>query len=235
MEDSQAEKHNRNEFLGAVSEFIPRAIEMAKMFPEFTPVFSELLLFTARTYRPGRHFEDLIENSIKQMQEAQEQAAQEPPPPDPQMIEIQQRGENEQAKLAAEAEKSQKEFELKSAELNLKFQELALKEEEIKLKGIEIAAKYDGTMIGSDGRISTKSKRKRMIPIRDENTGEMVSADIVEIDDELMANRSINMEQISGKPQAKRRRLIPQKDPQTGEIVFADIVEVDEEMDQMLT
>jgi hypothetical protein len=218
LEDSQEEKANRNEFLQVVSEFIPRSLEMTKAFPEFAPVFSELLLFTARTYRPGRAFEDMIEQAVQAMQKAQQEAMNQPAPPDPEQIrmeqeaqvaqgrmqlaqaEMQQKGAYEQAKLQTEAQKNAQEGELKAAELEIKKVELQLKELQITTQQQQIA---------EDARRKDAELRLKGLEI------------------ELKYSAQVPPEVVEPRPTVKQ--MIPERD-EAGNIVSATIREVVDEI-----
>ena len=100
-QDQEQEKAARVEFLTAVSGFVEKTLPLAMQVPQIQPALLQMLMFGVRGFRTGRDLEEIIEQSIQQLQQ---QPAQ--PPPDP------------------EAEKAKMEMEMKKAELGMKQAEM---------------------------------------------------------------------------------------------------------------
>lgn len=134
--DEQAAKEKANEYLQAVGGFMQQVLAVAQTAPEFMPFMGETLKYTARQYRAGRSLEGVLEQSIDQFQEA---LMQPPPeqPPDPKMIEVQQKDALEQQKLALEQEKIGGDMAKQIQDLQFKLAELQL---QLQMKDAQIQA-----------------------------------------------------------------------------------------------
>jgi hypothetical protein len=108
--DEQTEKETRNEFLRAVGGFLQQALPVAQTIPSLVPMLGQMLLFAVRGYRAGRELEGVITKTVEQMTQQAEQAANQPPPPDPAV-------ELENKKLELEAQGLQQEGQIKQAEM----------------------------------------------------------------------------------------------------------------------
>tara|TARA_R100001230_G_C5688012_1_gene198834 strand:- start:1119 stop:3068 length:1950 start_codon:yes stop_codon:yes gene_type:complete len=122
FEDAQMEQRNRIEFVNTMGAYLEKAISIVQVAPELTPIAFQSLEFMVRGFKIGREFEDLIDeakqNSMQQMQQVkqmQQQMQQQGPPPDPKMIEAQQKAQLKNAEL-------QQKGQLKGAELQQKGQ-----------------------------------------------------------------------------------------------------------------
>jgi len=134
--DEQAAKEKANEYLAAVGGFMQQVLSVAQVAPEFMLFMGETLKYTARQYRAGRSLEGVLEQSIDQFQQA---LLQPPPeqPPDPKMVEVQQKGELEQQKLALEQQKIGGDQAMQIQELQFKLAELQL---QLQMKDAQIQA-----------------------------------------------------------------------------------------------
>lgn len=140
--DENVEKERRNEFLQALTGFLPAAIQTAQNAPSFAPVMGELLKFSVRTFRAGRQLEGAIEaavqNFVQELQNPPEQA------PDPKMLEVQNRFEIEQGKLGLAQQKLdikvQNDFDRLSLESERIRNEMMMKLAEIQSKQDELIA-----------------------------------------------------------------------------------------------
>ena len=75
------------EFLGAVGNFLKQAQPAVQMMPDLAPMAGEMLSFLVRGFRAGRQLEDVIDQTMKQITEKQQNPP--PPPPDPEMQKVQ--------------------------------------------------------------------------------------------------------------------------------------------------
>lgn len=87
--DAQAEKQARIEFIGAVAQFMPQAIEGATQHPMLAPLFGKMLLFGVRAFKVGRDLESAMENAIVEMERAKDA----PPKPSPEEMQAQAKAE----------------------------------------------------------------------------------------------------------------------------------------------
>ena len=104
--DEQADKQNATEAVQAIGLFLGQALPMVQQAPEMLPMMSEMLLFLVRRYRAGRGLESAIEQAMKSLQ-AKAQAAQQQPPPNPEMMKLQAEQQAEQMRMQAQAQSEQ--------------------------------------------------------------------------------------------------------------------------------
>ena len=118
FEDAQMERQSRIEFVNTLGAYMERALGVVQAAPELTPIAFQALEFMVRGFKIGREFEDLIDeakqNSLQAMQ-MQKQMQQQGPPPDPKMIEAQQKAQLKAAELKQKGQ-------FKGAELQQKGQ-----------------------------------------------------------------------------------------------------------------
>lgn len=97
MDESQ-EKAESNEFLGAVSGYMEKAVPLLEQAPQMAPLVVGLLKFGVSRFKVGRAVEGMIDAALDQMTK---QAAQpQPPKPDPEQIKAQAAIALEDKKLA---------------------------------------------------------------------------------------------------------------------------------------
>jgi hypothetical protein len=137
--DEDAEKQRVNEFLTAVGGFIQQVVPLVSAVPELMPMISEIILFTARTYRGGRMLEDAIEQSLQAVTAKQAQAKENPQPsPEEQKMKAEQ--EMAQAKLQGEQQASQAKLQADQAATQGKIQsDTQAKQAELQIKAQESA------------------------------------------------------------------------------------------------
>lgn len=159
MPDEAAERKDRMDFLGAMGAFLQQAGPMAMQFPDMRGLLGALMMFTARTFNASRPIEKEFENFQKALQAA--------PPMDPNNNKEGGSGDDGQAKIAAEQQRSQVTLQVAQikgqadeakvqannnvamAEIEAKYaferdkldREYALKERELALREREVAVK----------------------------------------------------------------------------------------------
>lgn len=94
--DEQQEKQDRMEFLNAVGTYIEKAIMLP---PALHSVAGELLLYGVRGFKTGKQLEGQIDEALEGLKESAQQAANQPPPPDPEVLKLQSQQQLDQAKL----------------------------------------------------------------------------------------------------------------------------------------
>jgi len=105
--DEQAEKQGAQEAVQAIGLFLREAMPMVGSAPETLPMASEMLLFLVRRFKAGRGLESAVERAMKALQDKADQAAQQPPAPDPEQMKMQALGQSEQMKMQAQAQTDQ--------------------------------------------------------------------------------------------------------------------------------
>lgn len=117
--DEQAEKALRNEFLQAFTVTTGALAQLVAAAPEAAPLAGAMLRFALAPYRAGRE----MDGAIDEFTDAIVNKAQQPPPPNPEMI-----------KAEAQAEAWRADAQYKQGDLQIKMQELELKAQEIQQK-----------------------------------------------------------------------------------------------------
>jgi hypothetical protein len=86
MIDYTQQKAERTEFMNAVATFLQSAATVGQNSPDLIPMMGELLKYGVAGFRVGKDVEGIIDKSINDIKMKLEQAAQQPPPPDPAMV-----------------------------------------------------------------------------------------------------------------------------------------------------
>lgn len=139
--DASEEKQSRMEFLTALSNFMPQALEAAKQEPAIGPLMGKTLLFGMRAFKVGRDLESSMEQAIAQL----EQQAQQPKPPGPEEVEAQA----EQSKQKMEMQRDAMDIQAKQQEMQMQQRAQALdmqakeREHALKMEEIDRKAAYD--------------------------------------------------------------------------------------------
>lgn len=145
--DQQQMQQARSELLGAISQFLPQAVEATTANPTMGPLMGRLLMFFLRGFRASRD----IESAFEQFIEAQEKQAKNPQPKPPSPEEIKAQAEiqkqkmetersqmdmaNEQQRMQMEMEMLQQknDMELQMMQAKIEFEEKKLQLQERKL------------------------------------------------------------------------------------------------------
>jgi hypothetical protein len=126
--DATQEKQARVEFLGAVTQFLAQAQEMAAAYPQIMPVLGKMLLFGARGFQVGRELESALEGLISDLERMAKNPA--PKPPSEEEIKAQSEREKHQfdmQKLQAEAQRDQQTFAMEMQKMRMEMQALVEK------------------------------------------------------------------------------------------------------------
>lgn len=128
--DEATEKQSRVEFLGAVGQFMERALPVAQQVPELAPLMGEMLLFGVRAFKGGRPMEAAFDDAIAKLTAPKPPA---PPQPNPEQIKVEGQMQIEQmrqqARLQADQQAAQIQLQVKTLELQLQQQVEAQKAE----------------------------------------------------------------------------------------------------------
>lgn len=115
--DQQEMQQARTALMGAISQYLPQAIEAGAQAPELKPLLARLLMFFLRGFKASRDIEAAFEQFIDDM--TKEAAKPKPPPPPTpdevkaQMMREQQDAENK--RMAAQAQMDQAKFQQEQA------------------------------------------------------------------------------------------------------------------------
>jgi hypothetical protein len=111
--DQQEMQEARTQLMGAISQFLPQAIEAGAQSPELKPLLARLLMFFLRGFKASRDIESAFEQFIDDMTRDAAKPKP-PPPPTPDQIKAQMMKEqqaNENKRMEAQALMDQQNFE----------------------------------------------------------------------------------------------------------------------------
>lgn len=102
-DDALQEKQARTEFVTAISNFLPAAMDAGEKNPDIVPLLTKTLLFAIRGYRVGRDLETAFEEFAEKSEKSIKQNAGQPPT-HPEAVKAQ--AEVEKAKIEAQSEQA---------------------------------------------------------------------------------------------------------------------------------
>jgi hypothetical protein len=105
--DDQQNKRDRTEFLQTMGGFLNQALPMGQQAPELVPMLIELVKFGIGAYKKAEPIEGTIDQAMEQLKLKQQQAAQQPPQPNPEVMKMQAEQQFEQMKMQAQAQAEQ--------------------------------------------------------------------------------------------------------------------------------
>jgi len=126
--DQTQEKADRNELVGALTQFFQAIGPIVQAKPKTLPMFQEILLFAVRGSKAGAALEGTIESTMESL-------ANEPPPqpaPDPKLMQIQAQAALDEKKDQREAAKTQQEMAIRGQEAQT---EAAARQQEVAVEG----------------------------------------------------------------------------------------------------
>jgi hypothetical protein len=144
--DAQMEKQARVEFLGAMAQFLPQAIQAATQQPALAPVMGKMLMFGVRGFRVGRELESSLEETIAALEKLAANPQAKPSPEEMKLQTEQMKQQGETQRMQMEAQHSQQDAAMKQqqaqADMALKQREHQLKMEEMERKAQMDAFRY---------------------------------------------------------------------------------------------
>lgn len=132
--DQQATQQARAELMGAISQFLPQAIQAGAASPELKPLLARLLMFFLRGFKASRDIESAFEQFIDDME--QQAKNPQPKPSSPEQIKAQA----EQAKIKADAEARQQEALIRQQEAQA---DMAMEQQKGELKRQELIMEFE--------------------------------------------------------------------------------------------
>jgi hypothetical protein len=128
--DQQQMQEARTQLMGAISQFLPQAMEAGAQSPELKPLLARLLMFFLRGFKASRDIESAFEQFIDDMtRDAGKPKPPPPPTPDQikaEMMKEQQANENKrmEAQAMIDQQKAQQEMQMKQADAQLQQQQM---------------------------------------------------------------------------------------------------------------
>lgn len=137
--DATQEQQARVEFLGAVTQFLAQAQEMAAAYPQLMPVLGKFLLFGARGFKVGRELESSLEAMISDLERQARNPAPKPPSPDQikaEAVKAKAEADKELAgiKMQGEQQKLQMEMQKLVAQLQAEQQRLQIELQKLQMQ-----------------------------------------------------------------------------------------------------
>ena len=102
--DEASEKQSRIEFLGAVGQFMDRALPVTQQVPELAPLMGEMLMFGVRAFKGGKMMESAFDEAMARLNAPKPH---EQPQPDPEQMKAEAMMQVEQGKMQLEQAKIQ--------------------------------------------------------------------------------------------------------------------------------
>lgn len=118
FEDAQAEKQSRTELLTAMSQFVEVWFPIIQAQPALLQLAFEMLSVGVRAFKPGRMLEDVLEQTKVKLEQAAQQAAANPKPPDPkvQAEQIKAQAEMQRANIKAQTDQQKAQLDMQAAQ-----------------------------------------------------------------------------------------------------------------------
>ena len=126
--DQKEMQEARTQLMGAISQFLPQAIEAGQSSPELKPLLARLMMFFLRGFKASRDIESAFEQFIDdQTRDAAKPKPPPPPTPDEMKVQImreQQAGENKrmEAQAMIDKQKADQDVAMKQADFQLEQQ-----------------------------------------------------------------------------------------------------------------
>jgi hypothetical protein len=127
--DEATEKQSRIEFLGAVGQFMDRALPVTQQVPELAPLMGEMLMFGVRAFKGGRMMESAFDEAMAKLNAPKPP---EQPQPDPEQMKAEAMMQVEQGKMQLEQAKIQTQGQIEQAKLQASLQIEQFKAEQAK-------------------------------------------------------------------------------------------------------
>jgi hypothetical protein len=117
--DEATEKQSRIEFLGAVGQFMDRALPVTQQVPELAPLMGEMLMFGVRAFKGGRMMESAFDEALAKLNAPKPP---EQPQPDPEQMKAEAMMQVEQGKMQLEQSKMQATAQIEQQKLSTQLQ-----------------------------------------------------------------------------------------------------------------
>jgi hypothetical protein len=128
--DYQQEQQEGQQLLSVAGEFFNQMKTLVEQYPPLLDFSIQLFQNVIKRYKGGKEIDGLFSNALSQIQEiakAKEEAAKQPPPPDPTTLEVQGRLQIAQVESQARLQAAQMEMQDRSTKNQLAYQEQQLR------------------------------------------------------------------------------------------------------------
>lgn len=120
------EQQQRMAYVQALSQFIQSALPVAQQSPAVAPLLAEIARFATVGFKGSSELEGALDNTLKTLQEA----AKQPPKPDPAQIKAEQEGKKMQQEMALKEQEGQQKLAEGNQKIELQRQQMVLDREE---------------------------------------------------------------------------------------------------------
>lgn len=134
MIDYDSLKMERTEYLQAVSQFMGQSMGLVEQQPEAAPFLLQLLRFGLAAYKGGQEIEGVIDQFAAKVEQKLAEAAQQPPPPNPEMIKAQAAVQKAQVDAQAAQQKMQMEMQKQQMDLQMEQQRFELEKQKMQME-----------------------------------------------------------------------------------------------------
>lgn len=126
MADYAAVKQERGEMLTSVATFLQSSMPVMQAAPMMTPMLLQMLQWAMAGFRGGSTIEGVIDQTIQQVIQQMKAQAQQPPPPNPEMMKAQMEMKAQEQDLQITAAKGQMDIHHQREKMQLEREKMAL-------------------------------------------------------------------------------------------------------------
>jgi hypothetical protein len=167
--DEASEKQSRIEFLGAVGQFMDRALPVTQQVPELAPLMGEMLMFGVRAFKGGRMMESAFDEAMAKLNAPKPP---EQPQPDPEQMKAEAMMQVEQGKMQLEQAKIQTQGQIEQFKAQLaKELEQMRQEYESAREQVRQEAETQRLQIKAQKEAETKLQIAQINAVNKENDG----------------------------------------------------------------
>lgn len=120
------EQQQRMAYVQALSQFIQSALPVAQQSPAIAPLLAEIARFATVGFKGSSELEGALDNSLKMLQEA----AKQPPKPDPAQVKAEQEGKKLQQEMAIQQQEAQIKQQEGQQKLDMQRQQMEMDRQE---------------------------------------------------------------------------------------------------------
>ena len=185
--DDRAEKEDAKEFLGGLSKFLETAGQIGMVAPQMIPMMVEIIKWATTKFKVGKNLEGTLDQAIEQLKVA----AQQPPPPNPEVMKVQEDAKVEAQKIQSADQQQQREMGMKDQQHQREMQMKDVQHQrEMKLKETQGIRDTDADMKKHEMTTSAKksiesekaaASSKPVVQIDAQKAMESVANDLVQM------------------------------------------------------
>ena len=200
----------RSEFMQSLVGALQQIGPLFEQMPAFVPVLGEAINFVARTYKAGRAFEGSIEQAIEQTKQMIAAQGEQPPPPDPKMLEVQGKMQLEQFKAQTQMTLEQQKAE---HDMQIAQTKAQLEQEKAQIKALQEMEQTRNAIILEQARLDAEIRVQQAQAQADISINQMKAELDIAIKKQRKLVDSSDVPSVAVAPlKLKRRRVVPHVD-----------------------